>query len=318
MITMNYLYKSYLSRILIFFSIFIILVVDMFFNTSTGKGAVTLVYFRPTYSDGKVYFEWKTASEIDNSGYIINRLKKGGNYNNVQDYERLEYAEDQYFYPALGEGGIYYAEYYSEDGDLVRFYDDDVDLGNTYWYILESVDVNSNSQYSDPVSVFAGSTPTPTHTRTVGATTTNTPTITRTSKPTKTKSASEKTNTPVATATRTYGYLAASATPQPPANHAPTIDLAATEAMLTAQANQISSTPQPTATLIPLPSITMLFPTAAADASEENPVNVREDMRKTSSTSWFTPQRMMVVLVIATIWIMLGGWFYLSFKRLEK
>lgn len=319
---MNLSMNPLLHRLFRIFSLLFLGVIILLFFTSAGKAAVTLIYFRASYSDGKVYFEWKTGSEIDNSGFIINKLKNGGDKNNVQDYESLEYAEGQDFYPALGEGGKYLAEYYSEEGDLVRFYDDDVILGNTYWYRLESVDINNNSEYSDPVSVYIGSTPTPTNTQTgeptVTGTGTATSTITPTKKPTKTKSASEKTNTPVRTATNTYVYLAVSATPQPPAHNPPVIDQEATDGTQTAQANQATSTPQPTATLIPLPSITMLFPTAVEKAPVENSMNVKEDMRKTNSSSWFTPQRILVVLVIAAIWIMLGGWFYLSFKHLEK
>jgi hypothetical protein len=39
---------------------------------------------------------------------------------------------------------------------------------------------------------------------------------------------------------------------------------------------------------------------------------------KPNSDNWLTPQRLVIMAVIAGIWIMLGGWFYLSFKRLDK
>jgi len=308
----------FISRKLGLFFTFIFFILILMLNSSVVKAAVTLIYFRPTYSDGKVYFEWKTASEIDSSGFAICKLKEGGVYTNVQDYESLEYEEGQDFYPSYGEGGEYHAEYYNNEGDLVRFYDENVIEGKTYWYRLKMIDVNNVNEYSEPESVFIGQTPTPTRTQIAQSTATPTPTITLTKKPTKTKSASEKTNTPYYTATKTYIFLAATATQPPPVNNTPTSDLAATEAAQTNEASQATILPTATATLIPLPSITILFPTAAKKGPTETMTESREDMRETNSNSWLTPQRIGIILVIAVIWIMLGVWFYLSFKHLEK
>ncbi len=320
--------------LIIFFSLWIISVM----LPSSGKAAVTLVYFKAIPESAKVYFEWKTASEQNNAGFVINKLKDGGDYSNVNDYLPLQYTEGEDFYPAQEEGDVYYAEYYNDDSDYVRYYDEDVTDGVTYWYRLESVDNSNNSVYSDPVSVFIGSTPTPTVTNTsqagqatstptatqaAGVTSTNTATSTVT--PTKTKSSTtKKTATPQRTATTTTSsagtFPTATTQSQPPNNNPPPGDQQATAVAQTNEAAQqiISPEVQATATLIPLPSITMVFPTAMGNRPADDAANVTDNAPKTNSASWLTPQRMVVVFVIASIWIMLGGWFYLSFKRLEK
>lgn len=292
-------------------SVFIsIILIAIPFST---KAAVTLKYFHATYIGGKVSFEWETGSEQNSAGFMINRsAEENGTYIQIPE-------EDPAFFIALGEGGEYTGEYYNNDGDLVTFYDEDVVEGMTYWYRLESIDNTNNSDYSEPVAVYIGATPTPTFTPSATFTDEATATITLTRKPTKTKKPG--TPTPTFTATR-YSWTAPTATPQPPSNNTPQGDLNATAAAQTNEASQLNVTPEieGTATLVPLPSIAIIFPTAIAkqpDVKSDNMTN-NPNTRGNNSDSWLTPQRMVMVVIIIAIWVMLGGWFFLSFKRLEK
>ncbi len=87
-----------------------------------------------------------------------------------------------------------------------------------------------------------------------GSTATKTPT----GKPTKTKKPG--TATPTYTATR-YNWTAPSSTPQPPGNNPVPVDAGATAAAQTAEVNQsgVTQAVQPTDTLVPLPSVTIVF-----------------------------------------------------------
>lgn len=297
-----------------------------------AQAAVTLKSFSATYSNGKVSFSWETRNEQDSAGFIINRSTEENG-----TYIQLPSSEDPIFFIALGYGGIYNASYetgeYNEDGDpvLKEYFDENVIEGNTYWYRLESVDINNNSDYSDPVSVYIGATPTPTNSPTSSYQTENntvtpsptsdgsTATITSTSKPTKTKKPG--TATPTFTATR-YNWTAPTSTPQPPGNNPLPVDTGATDAAQTAEANQsgVTQEVQPTDTLVPLPSVTIVFPTAVVKQPDVADARLADNAKNTpsNSESWLTPQRLIIVAIIAGIWIMLGGWFYLSFKRLDK
>ena len=142
-----------------------------------ARAAVELVYFRASGVSNGVLLEWETASELDNLGFFVNRsLSRDSGYTQASA-----------FIPTSGDpllGGYY------------QYIDTNVALGTTYWYKLESVDIQSVPEmYEPPVSVMAGTgqTTTPTRTATVPASNQQTGTATPT--------ATARTRTPTVTST---------------------------------------------------------------------------------------------------------------------
>ncbi len=94
------------------------------------------MYFKAIPDNGKVYFEWKTASEENNSGFIIKKK------NNSGIYEPLTINNEEVFFNANPSGGVYTAMYaaciydgspceYDDDGEYIktRFFDENVTNG---------------------------------------------------------------------------------------------------------------------------------------------------------------------------------------------
>ncbi len=327
------------KRILLIISILTPVILIMLFLPPIGEAAVTLIYFKAIPDNGKVFFEWKTANEMGNAGFIINKWDPEEN-----DYIQIPKDAPLFFYTE-GDGYTYegYYDVYTDTLNSVRFFDDDVQNGNTYIYKLESIPDDSSlpSSFSptqvvmpwDPsqptwTATVPGQTgvatstpsPTPTQTQPGQGAPTNTPTRTATK---SSSSGNKKTATPVFTATNrpTMITSGSTSTSQPTSNNQPSGNQSTNEAALTGGGSPEVTVVevQPTATLVPLPSMTIVFPTAIGKVIEkEEAAKAGGNSPKANSASWLTPQRMVVVAVIASIWIMLGGWFYLSFKRLEK
>lgn len=287
-----------MRKVIVFTVIFIIVILTFFI--SNGQAAVELKYFQAIPGNGKVLFIWETGIELNHWGFYVNRLQSNGKYERISNFILSE------------EEGINGKIYEN------KFVDTNVMNGKEYWYKLELLDNNEYSDFSEPASAIPWDPALPTWTPTALL---NTP-KSLTPKPTKTKiSPSKKTKTPVVIATNDVSFLGTMLNQTPPNDNLPVEgqnindpELPPGETGLEDVTQEIQST----STLVPLPSITLLFPTAMGRAPAEDASNVRKDLHKSRSDSWFTPQRMVILLVIATIWIMLGGWFYLSFKRLGK
>jgi hypothetical protein len=270
-----------------------------------ARAAVTLVYFRATSASYGVFLEWETASELDNLGFFVNRsVSQGSGYTRISD-----------FIPASGNpllGGYY------------QYNDTSVSIGTTYWYKLESIDVHSVSELTDPpVSVIAGmgSTATPTSTslpsgqQTVTATTTATA---RTRTPTATSSSGGQSRTPTSALSNPYPSAPTVAgfgqqSQQPVSTQGATQEQPATGILTETLAIPVTGT----ATLIPLPEITMEFPSAAV----VNPAIPTPPTMPPASISdvfkWVTPTRVLFIIFILFVWFFLGGWFYSTMRRLE-
>lgn len=297
--------------------LFLVSIAGFCLLATPASGAVTLVYFQATAQPGRVILEWQTASELDNQGFFVNRsLAQFTGYSRISP-----------FIPAQGDPLI---------GATYRYTDTNVINGTLYWYKLESIDNLSNAAFYDPpVSVIPGSaftaTPTTTSTSQVINTPTNTATPTRTVTPTRTATSSAtRTPTrtqPAATATRPPAQSLSNPYPAPfqfnsnPALNAPTpvptnatpAESAATPA---AEALPLSFTPTPT--LIPLPAITMQFPSGAGLGSAvPTPPSVKP-ASFSSWLSWLTPTRVLFMIFILFVWLFLAGWFYSSIRRVES
>ncbi len=86
----------------------------------------------PHYSESEIDVVWETASEVDCEGFHLWRAVEDGEY--VQITEDIISAEG---------GPIWGASYTYEDLD--------VEMGKTYWYKLEDVDIYGHSTFHGPV-----------------------------------------------------------------------------------------------------------------------------------------------------------------------
>ena len=288
-----------------FILLFALLLPAFMLVQTRARAAVTLVYFRASGVSNGVLLEWETASELDNLGFFVNRsLSQNSGYTRASEF--IQASGD----PLLG--GYY------------QYTDTSALNGTTYWYKLEAIDIQSNSElYDPPVSVIAGTnrTATPTRTATVTAsglqTRTATPTA-RTRTPTATSTSRGRSRTP--TPTRTNPNPSAPTisgfqqpTQQPAASPMVDQEQPATGVLTDTLGNPITGT----ATLIPLPEITMQFPSASIDNPAIPTPLTMPPARVSELIKWVTPTRVLFIIFIVFVWLFLGGWFYSTLRRLE-
>lgn len=247
---------------------------------SPASASVTLLYFEAAPGDGEVLLEWETATEIDHAGFFVSRSTDPD----------ADFTQIGNFIPAEGDS-ITGAWYYYEDLE--------VENGVTYYYVLESWNIdNVTVDYTDPISATPGlPTPTPTETDITTAT------VTRTSTPGPSR-------TPTTTLTRT-------STPVPTgtATATPTLENTATVTPLPT----ITLTEIPTSTLVPtllpLLTIVIVYPTEVptitpsltpTEVETQQPV---DDLMLTGLRI-IAPVGMVCMAVL--LWVMLGiGLFFL-------
>jgi hypothetical protein len=120
--------------------------------TETALAAVDLIpgSFKATPEGETIRVTWETASEVDALGFYVQRsLQEGGDYQRISDLIPAEH-------PIIG--GSY------------AYIDTDVEIGNTYYYLLEALDIYSASEFYGPVpaTLSPPTTATPTPTATPG------------------------------------------------------------------------------------------------------------------------------------------------------
>lgn len=279
----------------------VILLASLVIQTRT-MAAVTLVYFRASGVSNGVFLEWETASELDNQGFFVNRsLSQTGVYTRVSDF-------------ILASGDPLLGGYY-------QYTDTNVNNGTTYWYKLESIDIQSLSELYEPaVPAVAGTNLTSTPTRT--GTLSNQPTVTATSTaqtrtPTATSASGGRPRTPTPTYSNPYPFApvlsSSGQQPQQPINTPIANQEGQTGGILT---DTLTMPVTGTATLIPLPEINLEFPSAAII----NPAIPTPPIMPPTSISevlkWVTPARVLFIIFILFVWLFLGGWFYSTLRRL--
>lgn len=207
------------------------------------QAAVTLVSFEAFPGNGQVVLEWETASESDMLGFYITRNnQQNGNYVRVSDF---------IFTLGTPVSGLVY-----------QYVDTNVTNGQTYYYKLEAVDNNYESEFFGPVSATPfqlNNTPTQTITAT-GSTQTRTKTVTPTVTPTQTINLTSS-KTPTHTSTSPFSFV--TNTPTQTATETPRISPTITFSLtpdfsITSQATRTFQIVSfniitPTATLIPEP-----------------------------------------------------------------
>ena len=272
-----------------------------------ARAAVTLIYFRATGVANGVFLEWETASELDNFGFFVNRsLSQDSGYARVSEF-------------ILASGDPLAGGYY-------QYMDTAVVNGTIYWYKLETIDNQSNPELLEPpVSVIAGAsrTATPTRTATIPVsnlqTGTATPTATaRTRTPTAIATSRVRSWTPTPSLSNPYPSAPTLSGPQQPVQQPVDSPMVNQEQPASGILTDTLAIPVTgTATLIPLPEITLQFPSVAV-VNPSIPTPPTMPLASISEVlKWVTPTRVLFVIFILFVWLFLGGWFYSTIRRLE-
>ncbi|NQT61840.1 MAG: DUF2341 domain-containing protein [Candidatus Marinimicrobia bacterium] len=121
-------------------------VTDHFSLWSIGRNGedyslpVILSSFNATLDDDKITLRWITESEVENIGFNIHRAA-----------ERKSCQAPDSLYHKINSEIIVGAGSSSEEHEYT-FTDDKIEFGKSYWYKLESIDFNGQSNISDPIS----------------------------------------------------------------------------------------------------------------------------------------------------------------------
>ncbi len=316
----------------------VVLIVVLLAFVTTARANVTLVSFTAVAQTGQILVQWVTASELNNAGFNLHRsLSPDGPFQNISGFIVTEsdgFSETHYDYP-----------------------DTSAILGNTYYYKLESVDTSGNSEFTAPIFAVYGTqvaastatatatrtrTPTPTTTATIPAgNPTNTATATSplnsptpTSSATATATSATFTQTPTSTATGVPGQPTPSRTATRTATIAgstPNISPSPTTGTSTAAATSATATdstpqgPTRTATLIPLPSLTLIFPAYSPTLSPTvAPSATPTATHLPTATPTLVgpggvPSRIYTLIgAAALLWILLGGFLLFFLRRMTR
>jgi hypothetical protein len=253
--------------------------------------AVTLVYFNAVSGNRLVILRWETATETNNVGFYIQRSSQiNSGFVRINDD----------IIPAQGS---------DLSGSTYEYIDLNLSNGTQYWYRLESVDASNNSQYSDPISVTVGGTAMPTPSPTTPISVTNTPFEPPTSTPTGIGATYTPTLAVLPTATQVSPDY-------PPPGFQATLPLILQETQNPgAGFASITSIPGgPTSTLIPFPTVTILFP------QQDEAITLFDSSNKSGegnqSPILQRAIRLWPILVLILGWVGLGVWFYWSQKHL--
>ena len=272
-------------------------------------GAVDVYDFRGRGVEQGAVIEWSTGSEADIIGFYVQR-------SNLEDGSFIRVSS---FMDATG--GTAGTSYDFTDSNLVN--------GVGYWYRLEAIGIDvDNIEFFGPIEVIAGIPAISTPSSTPTATLTSTPTLTvnRTATRTATRSPT-RTRTPVRTPTQSSQITLFSATPLFRAS--PTIRVSNPVIQGTSQSGvapltnltdglQATQIITPTATLIPLPELTIEFPTQPAGSNiRQVETDLEKPAEKPINSFMNSIPRLGILVFIILIWIFLGGWFYFSSRRLQ-
>ena len=277
------------------------------------RAAVDLMDFSARVSGNVIILRWETASELDNSGFYLQRSTvSGSGYTRISD-----------FIPTEAEGAT---------GATYVYTDTTVVLGPVYYYKLEQVDLEGNSVFSGPIIATLNPN-TPTATRTATATPPN-PTKTATSTLTHTPtSLSNVTLTPTRSPTNnpTTTKTGIGTPSKTPIYYPPTPTVRTKTATSTVFSGDITAT-EPyslttatvTPTLIPLPKLTLLYPaTATRIKNSATPSHTPTETQPPPSVQnvivdKLPPKWRVVGGVIILIWLLLGLFLIAYTRRLSR
>jgi hypothetical protein len=289
-------------------------------SVMTILAAVTLTSFTATPQGDSILIEWETASEVDMFGFYVQRAPYTPDITVCAILPGLNRISN--LIPA--EGDIIGASY--------DFTDSSAEIGATYYYCLEAVEVDGDYEFHGPISAGISDepttepskTPTPTPTPTYApppppppVTSTSTPTPGPTSTATSTPPTSTPTRTPTHTPTRTPTDTPSVSendedTPTQPvpttSTQVPTVEPTTTIATATPDANP---GPQPTGTAALVAQATAISPIASERPKPSPSVAPSEPVPTRSTTddkgSSFPWGLVPALVVAAGVLILLGG-----------
>jgi hypothetical protein len=286
-----------------FLSVIALLLILVASSVLPAFAAVTLVGFTAIPVNGQVLVVWETATEVDNAGFFVYRsTNQNGGFEAVSS-----------FIPAIG-GSPTTGEY--------SFTDTRVTKGAAYYYELIASSTSNESQTFPPVGPIVPGVPTDTATWTS--------VVTRPPKVTGSTNAQTSTSTRTPTQIRNPTATQNGAYPGPVQSPNPTLYLTPTHnpetsvptgAALTPEtnatsANKLTQLDGPTSTLRPFPSVTYEFPDATQTpmiSKQSTPV----PGGRNGLSGWVNVVRLGPLALILLIWVLLGGWFYLTLRRME-
>jgi hypothetical protein len=283
---------QYLFSFVIILSLFFIL----FMFIPPAFAVVDLLYFRAiSINNMSVRLEWETASETGTQGFLLNKTDDpNGIYEPIGE-----------FVPASG----------GFSGNSYVYTDTNVIPGATYWYKLQEVDSIQNITDIASSSVMVGKT----QTSTQAATATKTPTQIRTPKKGGSSSYKSPTATHVASAQQNptaTTFLRSTNLPISPLVNPTTTNVSQDQA--TSQSDPLLANPEAgTSTLEPLPSLELVFP--ATSTHDQNDISAPTPDNSSSGVGsrWLSSKGLTIIGVIVVLWLVLGGWFLYSFRRME-
>jgi hypothetical protein len=301
--------KKFLKHIV--FSLLV--VITLIFSVRASLAAVTLLYFNASGLIDRVLLEWETATEINNSGFYIQRsIQQDSGFDRISGF-------------IVSEGDPYIGSYYSYE-DLM------VEAGVMYYYKLEIIDAGGNSTYSDitpPVSIGNNSTATATLTSTGDVSTATSTTTADTQTPTATQikvsptssvtPSITSTKTPKKTSTRT---LTSTPTIKRTATNTwpPTATFTPTGPTRTPTSTN-TSTPTPTTTLMPLPAITILFPIPTVTTTPSITLSLTvtpTSLVEANQPSTISMRLKLLIAVVLLLWVILAGFIIFYVRRLSR
>jgi hypothetical protein len=295
----------------LFLAVAVLLLIQATSSVIPALASVTLTSFTAIPGQGQVLVVWETATEVDNAGFTV--------FRSTHQNSGFEAISD--FIPAMG-GGSSSREY--------SFSDTRVTNGTVYFYELIAISNRNESQTFPPVGPIVPGVTAATATGNSAATRTATGTVStngQTSTPTRTPT---QARTPTSTQNGAYPgpvqtpYPGPIETPNPTQNLTPypgpvtsvPTGPAQTPGTNATSANNSTQLDGPTSTLRPFPSVTYEFPDAT-----QTPVILKQSTPEPGDSNrlsgWVNVTRLGPLALILLIWVLLGGWFYLTLRRME-
>lgn len=303
-------YKSPRHRILLITLMVLLTIGWQVYSIMSARAAITLLYFSAISGDRQVRLVWQTATELNNSGFFVHRSSQ-------RDSGYIPINPD--IIPAQGDGLT---------GATYEYIDANLTNGVQYWYKLESIDLGQNSEFSDPTFAIVGATATPTTVVTGTITPSTTPTATPSPTTTMTQPSGVSTATRTAAPAQSGLPTATFAISAQPLSGSPTTYPGPVQPGVTqpgdgsgqagvpaqpGQANLAATQPAntslltgPTQTLIPFPTVTIIFP-ATDSAPLQNLGNI-DDASSNKESMW----RLWPLGLLLVFWLGLVALFFIS------
>ncbi|MFZ6029792.1 MAG: hypothetical protein ACOYYS_18925 [Chloroflexota bacterium] len=288
---------------------------------------VTLVSFEADTSEDQIDLHWETATQLNVAAFRLQRCLPNGNLQRCEKDMDANYEDISPDIFPKGDGVT---------GQTYDWPDPNIELGVTYYYRLHVIDTDGSTENHGPVwgtpgaepTAATGATATPTQTRTATPSATTTPTPSATATPTATATGPTTTPTATPTATRTNtAQVVNTATPShtvaaPIVTFTPAPTITQTPSETPTPSATATETLPPTTTLLPLPSITILWPTEtpSATATPRRFTTATPDQTHTPTPTGgprSVPLRISFLgAVIGALWLLLGVFLFVYLRRL--